>query len=138
MDHNDDGRPTRQRWKVTGVGTVTVEFLIQPSLPSDKGGRLHNIEPDFAARFRPCDVSVPAWPLSERWLVTADDQNLVHQALVWYRERFEAVSMFENEVYPDVPASLDTLVARGRRLFVATSKPRVFAERIIDHFGFTA
>jgi len=71
-------------------------------------------------------------------LLVTDDQSLVHQAMVWYRERFEAVGMFENEVYPDVPTGLEALVAKGHRLFVATSKPRVFAERIIDHFGLSA
>ena len=37
-----------------------------------------------------------------------------------------------------MPASNDVLTALGQsghRLFVATSKPHVFAERIIDHFG---
>jgi hypothetical protein len=53
MDTNDDGNPTRQRWKVTGSGTVTVDFLIQPSLAGDKGGKLRDIEPDFAAIIAP-------------------------------------------------------------------------------------
>jgi len=53
MDRNDDGEQTRQRWKITGDGTVTIDFLIQPSLPGDKGGRLRNIEPDFAAIIAP-------------------------------------------------------------------------------------
>jgi hypothetical protein len=53
MDRNDDGEPTRQRWKISGAGTVTVDFLIQPSLPGDRGGRLRNIEPDFAAIIAP-------------------------------------------------------------------------------------
>jgi hypothetical protein len=53
MDENDDGRPTRQRWKITNNGSVTIDFLIQPSLASDKGGRLRNIEPDFAAIIAP-------------------------------------------------------------------------------------
>jgi hypothetical protein len=53
MDRNDDGEQTRQRWKISGAGTVTVDFLIQPSLPGDKGGRLRNIEPDFAAIIAP-------------------------------------------------------------------------------------
>ena len=30
---------------------------------------------------------------------------------------------------------LDTLTSSGYTLCVATSKPRVFAERILDHFG---
>jgi hypothetical protein len=53
MDTNDAGNPTRQRWAITGTGTVTVDFLIQPSLPGDKGGKLRNIEPDFAAIIAP-------------------------------------------------------------------------------------
>lgn len=53
MDKNDDGNSTRQRWVISGAGTVTVDFLIQPSLAGDKGGKLRNIEPDFAAIIAP-------------------------------------------------------------------------------------
>lgn len=53
MDTNEDGNTTRQRWKVESVGGVTVDFLIQPSLAGDKGGRLRNLEPDFAAIIAP-------------------------------------------------------------------------------------
>jgi phosphoglycolate phosphatase len=42
--------------------------------------------------------------------------------------------MFENEVYPAIEATLSVLAKSGRRMFVATSKPCVYAERIIDHF----
>lgn len=53
MDRNDEGNTTRQRWKIAGPRIVTVDFLIQPSLPGDKGGKLRNIEPDFAAIIAP-------------------------------------------------------------------------------------
>lgn len=53
MDTNDAGNPTRQRWAITGRGRVTVDFLVQPSRPGDKGGRLRDIEPDFAAIIAP-------------------------------------------------------------------------------------
>ena len=43
-DENEDGRPTRQRWKVGRVDKVTIDFLIAPSLPGDRGGKLRNIE----------------------------------------------------------------------------------------------
>ncbi len=43
--------------------------------------------------------------------------------------------MFENSLYPDIPAVLAALAQPRRRLFVATSKPHVFASRIIAHFG---
>lgn len=53
MDTNNAGNPTRQRWAITGSETVAVDFLIQPSLAGDKGGKLRNIEPDFAAIIAP-------------------------------------------------------------------------------------
>ena len=54
MDTNEAGKPTRQRWAITaGSATVTVDFLIAPSREGDKGGKLCNIEADFAAIFAP-------------------------------------------------------------------------------------
>ncbi len=52
-DVNEQGNPTRQRWKVENDEKVTVDFLIQPSLPDDVGGKLRDIEPDFAAVIAP-------------------------------------------------------------------------------------
>lgn len=53
MDKNDDGNPTRQRWAISNSGTVTVDFLIPPSRDGDRGGKLRDIEPDFAAIIAP-------------------------------------------------------------------------------------
>jgi phosphoglycolate phosphatase len=58
----------------------------------------------------------------------------VDAAVVAYRERFVDVGMYENEVIPGMPAVLDALVADGWTLAVATSKPAVFAEKILKHF----
>jgi phosphoglycolate phosphatase len=55
-------------------------------------------------------------------------------ALAKYRERFGDVGLFENEVYPAIPETLAALVASGHRLFVATSKPTIYARRIVEHF----
>jgi phosphoglycolate phosphatase len=57
------------------------------------------------------------------------------RAVDYYRERFGDVGLFENELYAGIEATLTAVAAPGRRLFVATSKPHVFADRIIDHFG---
>lgn len=46
---NEKGNPARQTWALEGHGSVTLDFLIPPSLQGDKGGRLRNMEPDFAA-----------------------------------------------------------------------------------------
>ena len=53
QDINDQGNPTRQRWKIENLEKVTVDFLIPPSLPTDCGGMLRNIEADFAAVIAP-------------------------------------------------------------------------------------
>jgi phosphoglycolate phosphatase len=60
--------------------------------------------------------------------------DLADRAVSLYRERFADIGIFENSVYPGVTDILSVLAASGRRLFVATSKPAVYAERIIDHF----
>ncbi len=53
QDDNEQGNPTRQRWKIEGTEKVTVDFLVQPTLPEDRGGRLRDIESDFAAVIAP-------------------------------------------------------------------------------------
>jgi len=56
-------------------------------------------------------------------------------ALGYYRRRFAEIGWQENQPYPGIDRVLAELVAGGARLLVATSKPRVFAERIVEHFG---
>ena len=53
-------------------------------------------------------------------------------AVSLYRERFGDVGLYENEVYPDIEHVLAALKQSHGRLFVATSKAHVFANRIID------
>ena len=60
---------------------------------------------------------------------------LADQALLLYRERFADIGLFENEVFPGIEDTLSALAASGKRMFIATSKPAVYAERIVDHFG---
>jgi hypothetical protein len=51
-DTNENGQQTRQRWILQG-SKITIDFLIQPTLPEDKGGKLRNLEADFAAIIAP-------------------------------------------------------------------------------------
>jgi hypothetical protein len=53
QDVNEVGNPTRQRWKIEQTEKVTVDFLIQPTLTDDRGGKLRDIEADFAAIIAP-------------------------------------------------------------------------------------
>jgi phosphoglycolate phosphatase len=67
-------------------------------------------------------------------LLETNVDSLAEEALALYRERFGSIGLFENEVYKDIPEVLDALDTMGHSLYVATAKPTVYAERIIDHF----
>ena len=56
------------------------------------------------------------------------------EMLRFYRERFSSVGLFENEVYPGIPALLSALKDRGARLAVATGKPTIYSRQILEHF----
>ena len=56
------------------------------------------------------------------------------QAVIYYREHFRDIGIFENEVYPGIPEMLQSLVDGGKKLALATSKPEEFAKRIMDRF----
>lgn len=76
-------------------------------------------------------------PLKQSFLALLDngDDRLAEQAIAHYRERFASVGMFENEVYPGIEQALNELRRQGHRLLVATSKPAIFATKIVEHFG---
>jgi phosphoglycolate phosphatase len=54
-----------------------------------------------------------------------------------YRERFSAVGILENLPYEGMDTLLKDLAAAGYNMLVATSKPTVFAMRIIENFGYS-
>lgn len=57
-------------------------------------------------------------------------------ALKIYREHhFNEGGLFENVVYDGIRELLEGLKAQGKTLIVATSKPRPYAEKILEHFG---
>ncbi len=56
-------------------------------------------------------------------------------AIVYYREYFRDIGIFENEVYGGIENLLNEIKASGRKIILATSKPEEFAKRILVHFG---
>ena len=52
-----------------------------------------------------------------------------------YRESFSQVGIFENAVLDGIPEMLEKLVSAGAALALATSKPLVFAERILERYS---
>ncbi|HET9549985.1 MAG TPA: HAD hydrolase-like protein [Candidatus Binatia bacterium] len=79
-------------------------------------------------------IGPPLWE-SFSTLVGASDEAKIARAVALYRERFATRGMFENGLYPGIADALAMLQKGGTWLYVATSKPRVFAERIVEYFG---
>lgn len=66
------------------------------------------------------------------------DHGQARRAVSFYRERFGDVGLYENEIYDGILEALDALRDDSARLYVATSKPTVYARRITAHFGIDA
>lgn len=63
------------------------------------------------------------------------DGEQAMEAVEKYRERFNDKGIYENEIYPGVARMLQILSGKGFGLAVASSKPTVYVERILEHFG---
>ncbi|HEV3030516.1 MAG TPA: HAD hydrolase-like protein, partial [Polyangia bacterium] len=68
-------------------------------------------------------------------LLATTEAGLIADAVCAYRERFSTVGLFENAVYAGIPEVLGAVRGARHRAFVVTSKPHVYARRIVDHFG---
>ena len=62
-------------------------------------------------------------------------EEQAQEAVKVYRAYFADRGWAENTVYEGIEPLLAELTAAGKVLLVATSKPQVFAERILHHFG---
>ena len=56
------------------------------------------------------------------------------EAIRVYREYFSVTGLFENALYPGIPQLLRNCREAGYIHLVATSKPEVFARKILQHF----
>lgn len=65
----------------------------------------------------------------------SEDQS--REAVEKYRERFADTGIYENEIYSGIKGLLKDLKEDGRHLYIATSKPEIYAKRISDYFDIT-
>jgi len=63
--------------------------------------------------------------------LSKDDTEI---AVIKYRERFSTVGLFENNIYNGIKDMLATLKKHNKIIGLATSKPTVFAKKILEHF----
>jgi phosphoglycolate phosphatase len=74
-------------------------------------------------------------PLHASFKTFVGTDELAHRAVELYRERFRDVGLNVNEAYDGIEKTLSAVAGTGRRMFVATSKPKIYADRIVEHFG---
>lgn len=78
-------------------------------------------------------------PLRESFsrLLDTVDEAMLDLAIANFRVRFSEKGLFENNIYPQTIPSLKRVKNVGMRVCLATSKPKVFAKRILEHFDIT-
>ncbi len=77
-------------------------------------------------------------PLAEKYAEVFNLSKIdAQRAVDIYRERFAPIGLFENDVYEGVFEMLENLKKAGCILGVATSKPEIYARKILDHFDLT-
>ncbi len=57
------------------------------------------------------------------------------QAVEHYRDYYRKKGIYENRLYPSVTKMLEAFSNNEAKLYIATSKPTVFAEKILKHFA---
>lgn len=62
------------------------------------------------------------------------NDELADNAMSYYREYFSVKGIYENKLYPGINELLAKLSSRNYQLYVATSKPTIYAEEVLTHF----
>lgn len=78
-------------------------------------------------------IGPPLFESFSKYFGLSDDDAV--RAVSYYREYYSEKGLYENKLYDGIVPLLQTLRSRGKRLFVATSKPEVFSVKIIERFG---
>ena len=76
-------------------------------------------------------------PLRETFatLLETSNRSLVERALALYREEYADTGLFENRIYAGVGQMLDEARGAASAAFVATLKPKLYADRIVRRLG---
>ena len=74
-------------------------------------------------------------PLYDEWQrVFGFTKEEATRALLIFREFYQVYGWWDNEIYDGVPKMLSDLKAAGKKIILATSKPEVFAIKILKMF----
>ena len=73
-------------------------------------------------------------PLDQTFIRFGVPEDKAYEAIEVFRSRYNTVGKYENFPYPGIREMLEKLQTEGFRLFVATSKPEVLANDVLEHF----
>lgn len=59
----------------------------------------------------------------------------IEEAMKAYRAYYEAHGLYECHIYEEMKELFEALYNANKKLYVATSKPEIFAKRLLAHFG---
>jgi phosphoglycolate phosphatase len=79
-------------------------------------------------------------PLSNAFqsLLGTSEEATLRGAIDAYRARYSKIGILENRVYDRIPETLHALRDDGIQLHLVTSKPGVYARRVLEHTGLAA
>ncbi len=74
-------------------------------------------------------------PLRDSYRRFGVPEDKMEEAVLCYRDNYDAVGQFENFPYPGIEDVLQALKNAGHRLYVATSKPEYMSINILTRYG---
>ena len=74
----------------------------------------------------------PRYSFAKFWGIKEDDLDRVMKK---YREYYKEIGIYKNELYPGMEKMLKSLYNKDFKLIVATSKPEVFAKKILKNLN---
>lgn len=78
-------------------------------------------------------IGPPLHESFEKYYGFSKEESL--KAVDCYREYYRDKGIFENSVYDGVESLLKNLSDNSKKIILATSKPEIFAKRILEHFS---
>ena len=78
-------------------------------------------------------IGPPIWDTFPKFYNFNEDETKI--AVEKFREYFREKGIFENKLYSGIEDLLNELYKTDKRIFLATSKPEVFAIKVLKHFN---
>ena len=127
---------------MTSTDLLYLLFDLDGTLTDPKEGFIQSIQQALQRMGRPLPASESLeWcigpPLHELFpvLLSSTEDRLTQQAIALFRQRYSTVGKYENRVYPGVPEMLSRVRQQVCGVFLATTKPTIYARDILEHFG---